>query len=283
MLETVNKKNENNSLRTIQMACLEILKAVRDICDNNGLRYYLAYGTLLGALRHEGFIPWDDDIDIWMPRDDHEKLIEIIKDSDFPYTINYYSINNDAFFKYKPLLSIEDHKVKVRFDFDGNNRDGYIWIDIISMDGMPESNRKRKAHCRAFRFWYTLIGFSRSNKTGVLNMKSQSKIRKVGIILNRITHVGDLLKPEKCIDSFKICKMKYPFDTSKYVHGSTNAYIEKSVFKREWFDGTRKANYEGEEFSIPVGAEKILTQLYGDYLTPPPPEKRTQFHYHVIQ
>ncbi|MCQ2416654.1 MAG: LicD family protein [Oscillospiraceae bacterium] len=286
MPENEKKSTEfvaDEDLRYVQMACLEILKKVRDICEQYGLRYYLAYGTLLGAVRHKGFIPWDDDIDIWMPREDHEKFIKLARKAIKPYTINYFSVKNDAFFKFKPLLSIEDHRVKVGFDLDHSEKYGYIWIDIIAMDGMPTDPRKRRQHCKAFQLWYTIIGFARSNRTGVLNMESQSTIRKIGIKLNQITHIGDLLNPDKCIAGFKKCKMKYDFDTAKYVHGSTNAYIEKSVFKKKWFDGERKALYEGEMFSVPMGTEKILTQLYGDYMTPPPPEKRTQLHYHVIK
>ncbi len=269
-------------LREIQMACLDILKKYRDVCDKNGLRYYLAYGTLLGAIRHNGYIPWDDDIDIWMPRKDLDKFIKIAEQEMFPYIVNYFSIDNNAGFKYRTQLCIEDHRHKVGFNLGGTIKPGYIWIDIMAMDGMPDSQLKRKIQCIKFSLWYMIIGFARSSKIGASNERTKSLLKRTGIFINNKLGIGNHIDIKKCFEKFRKTKMRYDFDESNYIHGSTSYYTDKAVFLREWFDGKRTIEYEGELFSIPSGAEKILTSIYGDYMSLPPENKRTRSHFAVL-
>ncbi len=271
-------------LRQVQLACFEILKKFKQICEKHNLRYYLAYGTLLGAIRHQGYIPWDDDIDVWMPRPDLERFLSIAQEElTEHHVMNYYSIPNNAAFPYRTQLCIEDHRYRVGFQVGNTIKSGYIWIDIMAMDGMPKSALSQKLQCSRFYFWYAVVGLARSSRIGIANPKTRSKMK---MIVNRIDHVlgiGKHLDIVKCFDGFKKAKMRYEFDKCEYVHGSTSYYVEKAIFPRVFFEGVRTATFEGEVFSIPFMAEKVLSSIYGEYMKLPPEEKRVRGHFAVIE
>lgn len=273
----------NTDLRNVQLACLNILKEFRTICEKNSLRYYLAYGTLLGTIRHHGYIPWDDDIDIWMPRPDFERFLSIASQAfKAPYVVNYFSLDNNAAFKYRTQLCIEDHNYRVGFDLGGEIKPGYIWIDIIPMDGMPSGRLAQKLQCLRFSYWYMKIGFVRSSTIGASNIQSKSMFKRLGIWLNGRFGIGKRMDIKQCFQKFKRTKMRYVFDDCGYIHGSTSYYTQKAIFQRSLFEGERKAMFEGELFSIPKGTEEVLTSIYGNYMTPPPISKRGRSHFMVL-
>ena len=273
---------EGSDLRNVQCACLEILKKFREVCEKNHLRYYLAYGTLLGAKRHAGFIPWDDDIDVWMPRPDMERFLETCQEQMAPYTINFYTIDNDAFIRYRSQPCIEDHARRVGINIGGTIHAGYIWIDIMPLDGMPDSASARKIQCRLFRFWYMIIGFSRSSITGAFNPASKKGLKKFGMLLNDKLKIGKLFPIIKCLDAFEKLRKKYSFEDSRYIVGTTTTYTDKGVFLKKWFEGKRLMEYEGELFSVPSQTEKVLKRVYGDYMKLPPEESRKGSHFQVL-
>lgn len=269
-------------LRKVQLACFEILKKFRDVCEDNHLEYFLAYGTLLGALRHKGYIPWDDDIDVWMPRPDMEKFLEIANEQMRPYVINFYTIDNEAAMKYRSQPCIEDHNVKVGFNLGGKIVPGYIWIDIMPLDGMPDHKRARQLQCRLFSLWYMIIGFSRSSVVGAFNPASKKGLKKIGMELNARFNIGRAFNIIKCLDGFEKLRKKYSYEDSRYIVGTTTSYTDKAVFSKVWFKGKREALYEGEKFRIPKKAEKVLTKLYGNYMEYPPVESRHGSHFQVL-
>lgn len=272
----------NEELRNIQKACFLILHKFKEVCNNNGFRYYLAYGTLLGAIRHNGYIPWDDDIDVWMPRPDMIKFLNVAEEQMCPYVINYYTIKNNASFKYRSQPCIEDQKVKVGFNLGGAIKDGYIWIDIMPLDGMPSNKILQKVRCARFRFMYILIGFARSAKIGAFNKNSKKGLQKIGIVLNEVFRIGKLLNINKRLHKFDKFRTKYSFDETELIIGSTTSYIEKSIFNKEWFDGERCIEFEGEEYKIPSKAELILEKLYNNYMQLPPVDKRVRSHFSIL-
>lgn len=269
----------DEELRNIQKECFKILHKFKEVCNNNGFKYYLAFGTLLGAIRHKGYIPWDDDIDVWMPRPDLIKFMSVAEEQMQPYVINYYTIKNKASFKYRSQPCIEDQKVKVGFNLGNTIKNGYIWIDVMPLDGMPSNKILQKIRCIRFRIMYILIGFARSAKIGAFNKNSKKGLQKIGIVLNEKLKIGKLLNIDKRLYKFDKFRTKYSFPESELVIGSTTTYIEKAIFNKEWFDGERYAEFEGEDYQIPAEAELILKRLYNNYMQLPPEDKRVRSHF----
>ena len=269
-------------LRAVQLACLRILKKFAEVCERKHLKYYLAYGTLLGAIRHGGYIPWDDDIDVWMPRPDMEKLLEIADEALRPYVINFYTIRNEACFPYRSQPCVEDQTFPVGFSLGGEIKPGYIWIDIMPLDGMPSGRLRQKIQCRKFSVMYALIGLARSARIGAFNRERKTGLKRIAIRLNEALKIGNLLDVEALLNRFEAIRKQYAFGESEYVVGTTTSYTERAIFRKSWFDGARKAEFEGGQFSIPAESEKILASLYGDYMRLPPEEKRTRSHFAVI-
>lgn len=277
-----HEERAETDLRALQLACLRILKKFAEVCDRNHLKYYLAYGTLLGAIRHHGYIPWDDDIDVWMPRPDMEKLLEIADEELRPYVVNFYTIRNEAYFRYRSQPCVEDQSFQVGFSLGGAIKPGYIWIDIMPLDGMPSGRLRQKIQCRKFSLMYALIGLARSARIGAFNRERKTGLKKLVIRFNEAFKIGCLLDVEALLNRFESIRKRYSFSESEYVVGTTTSYTEKAIFRKSWFDGERKAEFEGEQFSIPMESEKILASLYGDYMKLPPEEKRVRSHFTVI-
>ena len=273
---------DEKKLRDVQLACLNILKKLAEVCEKYEIQYFLAYGTLLGAIRHRGYIPWDDDIDVWMPRPDMERFLEIANDELRPYIINYYTIKNDSSFKFRSQPCIEDHTYKVGFSLGGEIKPGYIWIDIMPLDGMPNNHLLQKIQCLRFTVMYALIGFARSAEIGAFNEEKKTGLKKFGIELNKRTNIGRLLNIERQLTRFDKIKTKYEYSKSQYVVGTTTSYTTKAIFPKDWFNGKRVCEFEGFKFFIPDKSEKILEKLYGNYMELPPEDRREQSHF-VIQ
>ena len=120
-------------LKDVQEISYEILKEFKDFCNTNGLRYYLAYGTLIGAIRHKGFIPWDDDIDVFMPRPDYEKLLQLYTDN-ANYQLYSPRKQKNYYCCYMKLVDANTY----HFMPDGSVCQRGIDIDIFALDGQPE-------------------------------------------------------------------------------------------------------------------------------------------------
>ncbi|WP_051004336.1 LicD family protein [Treponema primitia] len=161
------------TLRDIQLIELAILKQVLAIIKSNNLTYFLLGGTLLGAVRHQGFIPWDDDIDIGMPRPDYEKFIEVVNKL-LPGNLQLKHFKLDEKYKKYPIR-IEDIRYQVQRN-DAIQKSIYnVWIDIFPLDGMPGNPLGRSIHKLRLLFRRLLLQYSKFN--------DQVNIKKKGILL----------------------------------------------------------------------------------------------------
>lgn len=253
---------------------LDMLDALAEYCDQHGLRYFLSGGTLLGAIRHKGFIPWDDDIDINIPRPDCEKLYELTGGHLGKYILAEPDM--DKFAKYCGFYRLYDFNAVVENCNSGTKEKNItyhpVFIDIFPIEGLPEGNLATKWH------YHRIVALRRMQRAAALDHMEASSL---------IAHLYHLVMflPAKLVGyrtwSRKIQKLtkKYSFDREKYV-GVMTAPIhttEEKVCKADYLNRT-EVEFEGKLYHAPGNYDTYLTQLYGDYMQLPPVEKRKSHH-----
>ena len=246
----------------------ELLSYLSDYCEKENLKIFLSNGTLLGAVKYQGFIPWDDDVDVCLPRADYEKLIELFKDNEL-YTL--YESRRNKSFRYSFAKLSMNGTILDEFQTDNGVNLG-VNIDIFPMD-YAGSN-----------FTYAKY---RAIKARVLTLMLQTSklVSKDGggrsSAMNNLIYIASrLFSPEKWIrfiqkNATSFSKSK----NSKYCACLTwPAYKQKEVVKSSIFKDAIKVQFEGREYNAPVGYDEYLRSLYGDYEKDPPKEKQVTHH-----
>ena len=266
-------KQKEVKLRDLQLAELEILKEFIRVCKELNLKYYLYAGTLLGCIRHQGFIPWDDDIDVCMPRKDYEMFLEkgqeILKEKYFlqsyktepEYTLNFAKIRNSE------TTFIES---SVR----NSNINHGLYIDIFPLDGYSP---KKKFYNWKMDIIYKLHRTHISKQYTFERRKTlKAKILyKVTDIIYKSKTITQILEREN--------KIAQKQDINKCTYVSTHEYIVKTpkelCVPKEYFKEGITKIFEGIEVNVPINYDEYLKILYGDYMQLPPEEKRIPHHY----
>lgn len=254
---------ELNEIRKIQ---LKILDTIVEFCNGNGLEYFLAYGTLLGAVRHKGYIPWDDDIDLVMPRPDYEYLIA-------NFITTHYSLlffENDHNFPYA-FIKVCDNRTLLIEQTDLQCPTLGVNIDIFPLDGLP-SERKRQTKL------FSLLKF----KDNILNIKKISLSRSRGLHKNLILFLGKIaffwINDFWINRSINVTAQKYTYQTSMEVGNLVSYYGIEEIFDKEIFLNKKKLEFEGKHYFVPGNFDIYLRTVYGDYMQLPPIEKRATHH-----
>ena len=259
---------EVTDIREIQQMELGIIEYIHETCQKIGVKYFLAYGSLIGAVRHKGFIPWDDDMDICMLREDYEKLQDyLISNPDERYEVMSYKNNLNYVY---PFMKVQDnHTYLLEEDVRIDSNMG-IYVDIFPVDGyendanfknkMTKLIKKRQLSC------YTFKGIT--NTKSVLN----SLIRYISVIIFYFTNtnkyvaqIEELAKSRKVSDYEEVDYLIYKD-------------MNKPVWRREWLEQVTTGTFEGKKFMIPKNYHEILTSDYGDYMQLPPVEQRVSHH-----
>ncbi len=262
------------SLRENQLVALDILKVVARVCEQEGFKYYLAYGTLIGAVRHNGFIPWDDDIDIWMPRQDYMRMLKYFenhKEELKPLAV----YNQFTCVKYPYMITrISDE----RYWLDVVNEEDYgigAFIDIYVLDGfgIDYDNAVKTAFTAKKNASYLFQATRQRFQMG-LTKGLKRKILKFPVYC-----FAKLMGKKYFIDKLQRLSEKNSYETSKYIGCiSWCVNLEREIMDKEWFSEGIKQKFEDEEFYIPTFFDKILTQIYGDYMQLPPEQDRIPHH-----
>ncbi|MBP3255301.1 MAG: LicD family protein [Clostridia bacterium] len=259
------------SLKEIQEESFKVLLKIKEIFDENGWKYYLIAGTLIGAVRHKGFIPWDDDIDLWIPRPDYEKFVEYCiknKEKLYPFELIHYKTNDKYIY---PIARFSDS----RYILDYKNTKDYglgLFVDLYPLDGVKENYYFFKKKMHNINRKIVLCGAKKMVK-GNSKIKNFLKIPYYFII--KKSNLNKLL--EKCD---KIAQ-KYKFE--EYSRVECVCWADHFfTYEKKWIIGDEEKflEFNGELFRVPSDYDKVLTRLYGNYMKLPPKEEQIAHHFY---
>ncbi len=264
-----NKQDER--LRDLQLIEFGILKKFKELCDKHNLTYYLIGGTLLGAVRHKGFIPWDDDVDVSMPRPDYAKFISIAQNElEEPYRLVTKEIDPSIVCSFARMI---DKRIKVKTEYTKSPQVNYAGIDVFPMDAMPENKFHyffRKYH---ILFRRKLFVISEFNDAACIT-KDRRGLEKAIFILIDKCKLERLFNSMRQFRAYHRVLTKYPYDRGRYVGQLLGGYIYKYMMEREVYEPGKELEFEGELFRVPENYDALLRNLYGDYMMLPPEDKR---------
>lgn len=265
-----------DKLKKLQATCTDILFHFDEICKKHGLTYYLAFGTLLGAVRHNGFIPWDDDIDLFMPKEDLDKLLAIADDVfEYPYRINHYT--SEYFESYSYNFRIGTQKAQMQRMVGGRPKPIDVFISVFPVFDAPESKALQKLLNFRVTAVYSWLRFVRSSQNGYGDVHNRSRWEILGILINKMlpfmSH-GDCRKIARRINSvlssYMGCKSNY---SAVFTYGTN-----KLIYQKEWFGTPVYKEFEGRMLPCPSNSDAILKFCYNDYMQLPPEEKQKPQH-----
>ena len=261
----------DEKIKILQKMELENLIFFKRICEENHLRYYLVGGTLIGVMRHQGFIPWDDDIDVAMPRPDYNKFLEIVS-TYLPDNLEIKSKTSEPNFKCY-FTRLINNKKKIYWNQGQYVASIGIWMDIFPVDGLPNNILLRYIHILGI-YWYKMI-YKFTQIDYVMTNKKRNVIETILIKFAKITRIGKLFSGEKVLDKIDKKLQKYDYEKSKYLWNYAGGHGLKEVMKRDWWGGKeRTGTFEGMTVMIPEKSEEHLTYLFGDYMKLPPENER---------
>lgn len=267
------KDQRTTTLRDIQSAALDVLLDFVRVCDFLELTYYISGGTYLGAVRHKGFIPWDDDVDVAMPRKDYDKLLSC-GDELFceDYRLVHYS-KMDGVIHY--CAKLESSKYQLIDSTASVPRKVNLWIDIFPLDGMSDNILAARVHKLRLLSLRALFKLSLFDK--IVNQENRNRPFYENIIIDIARHINfsKFMNPNKRMQKLDRALSKYDFYSSKYVMNFMGSYKFKSIMNREeiYSDGASYC-FEGHMLHGPKNYDEYLRKIYGDYMKLPPLEDR---------
>ena len=252
---------DNQYLDKLHREILDIMDKVDLFCKKHQLQYYLIGGTLLGAVRHGGFIPWDDDFDIAMSREDFNRFIELAASQFYPgYKLEWITTDPEYYLRFAKIC-----KNNTKFEEEIGKAvvsDFGIFVDIFPLDRTDGYNRSVEMRRKMSKKLEVMMHLRREKQFGLKHIIAKSV---PNILLHRM--------------SSGIMSHRYNGSGEYYSNFGSQYKIQKQTMPIEWFGNGKRINFEGRQYMAPVCAEKILTSIFGaDYMKLPPKDKR-RTHY----
>ncbi len=263
------KKIEIEEMRQRLIAMTQYLDK---LCDDNGLTLFMSGGTLLGAVRHKGFIPWDDDIDMYLSRPDYDRLIEIFRQSgnDGRFKLLSHELDNKYLYPFAKLIDTDT--LLIEAGGDAGTEMG-LFVDIFPIDGLGNSIDEARRQMK------------KTNKYTTLNLALLVKPWRKNVSFAKNFAIACLRLLAKIYGADRIHRKLYAqarslsYDKSEYVGEFIDEIGDKRIMlKSEMYDGYVMMDFGDAKFKAPKNWDKWLTQFYGDYMQLPPVEQRVLTH-----
>ena len=264
-------------LRKLQLTILDILKEITRVCDRNGISYFIVAGTALGAVRHGGFIPWDDDLDIGMTRDNYNMFLRIAQ-NELPPDLFLQTVETDpeSIFYFAKV-----RKSGTRFIEDyckGLNMHQGAYVDIFPFDKIPNAASLRRKQYNVVNFWSNIF-ISKCVSGTCVPQKGITGLIKV--ITRKLLHF--ILKPVS--KNYLYRKIDRACQSYNSIECTTVAFVKNSYLKIPIQDveHTMKVSFEGLDVRCPGHVEDYLRHNYGDYLKLPPEDNRVGHRPYILE
>ena len=258
---------DKQTLRKVQLILLEMLKDIDSVCKRHKIQYFLDSGTLIGAVRHRGFIPWDDDLDIGMLRADYEKFSSIAQ-AELGEKYFWQTWDTDPDYPI-PFGKVRKRGTKYVESKSKELKENGFFIDILPYDYAPNSVEKceriRNRQWLLYRMLLMKDGYKPWYETNEVNLKKRIGYIPFSIVSKLVTKrmiISQYMKTINCVEEKTL------------VYQQTG----KKYYKASWMQNTVTLEFEGEQFPVVDHYHEWLTKAYGDYMTPPPPHERENRH-----
>ncbi|MCI1474139.1 MAG: LicD family protein [Prevotella sp.] len=257
----------NYDIRKLQLRILNILKSVDQVCTDHHLTYYIWAGTMIGAIRHHGFIPWDDDIDIAMPREDYNRIIEN-STAWLPTSLEMVCTENDSSYPL-PFAKIQDSTTtlieRMHLKYLGG-----IYIDVFPLDGVPKGWIKQKLHFGQYEYYKRILYLVHRNPY----KHGKGPSCWIPLLCRHLFRMEEIQRKIRKI------LIRYPFSNSRLIADYDDGFhgkMDKSVLGKP-------TAYKFEDTTV-KGVQnygQYLSQKYGNYMEMPPEEKRHQHNFYYL-
>ena len=263
-------------MNDLQKKELDLFKAFVRVCEKHNLQYFLVGGSTLGAIRHKGFIPWDDDIDVGMPRKDYDEFVKLQYEFEgTPYFIQNFKSDPCYIYNYGKLRDSSTTFIEDRYKDHRINHG--VWIDIFPIDGFSKEIKPRETFKKKINhiWWQVYLSY-----LPALRRKVRAKTWFKDILLNIVAglfYIFDIAHyRNKHVEKFV---RKIPLEESVMAGNFFGFNMKREAMDTKIFQEFIKVPFEDMEAYVPKDYDTYLRNLYGDYMTPPPPDKQVGHHY----
>lgn len=252
----------------LQSKLVDMMQWLHNVCEENHIRYYTIGGTTLGAVRHQGFIPWDDDLDIGVPRKEYDKLLAILRKQKTPYIVDSIEDSDDYIYPYAKLF---DTRTTLIEDMRRPFKRG-IFIDIFPLDGAGNTEQEKKTTYKKIRKYMMLL------HAKVYKLDKGASLSK-RLFYAFVKTFGFLFpSPKRLIEKITAIAKRWDFDECVYSGNIVGGWKKREIMKSAWFGKPQLVKFEHIQIYIPEHYDALLTDIFGDYMQPPPVEKRCSHH-----